>query len=46
MRINGVESTFSMLEASIIMLLHKAIRPLRKEQIDASLNVCKMSNPK
>lgn len=41
--INGVESVFSEVEAAIIMVLEKSIRPLKKEQIEASVNVCNMN---
>ncbi len=45
-RINGLESTFSEFEATIIMLLDKAIRPLKKEQILGSLNICDLNRDK
>lgn len=33
MGIHGVESVFSEVEAAVVMVLDKSIRPLKKEQI-------------
>jgi hypothetical protein len=43
MSINGLTSIFNEIEASIIMILDKSIRPLKKDQIEASLNICNMN---